>query len=522
MAGTASLRGSSMAHLSRRRFLEFGAAAAAVSLGAGPLARRAAAQAPRPGGIVKQAWLSSPRTLDPALAIQGDEYMIMHNIFDNLVRIDEKLQPQPQLATRWTADDQGKTWTFYLRPGVKFHHGKPLTAQDVVFTVERILDPKTASPGRSVLGTIEKMEAVDAGTVRFRLSAPYADLPLNLGATFGRILPSDRADKIATEPSGTGPFRLAEYRPGDRTRMVKNPDYWDTGKPYLDELWQVNLPQAAAQIASLAGGDVQMIFEVAVPFIPSLQRNAGVSVVEVKSPSFQPVTMASNQKPFDDNRVRLAMKHAVDREGIIKAVWQGHGVVGEDHPVPTVNPYYAPTTPKHAYDPAKAKQLLAEAGHPNGVSVELWTSNERVGLQELAVAVQQMAAPAGITLEVKTVPWSVFNSTVYKKKSLYVNNWFGRGTIDETLYAYFRTGGGWNEGDFSKPELDRILDEGRSTVDVEKRKKVYAQAQQFIHDEGHMVVPYHMNYVTAMRSNVKGYVVHPLRYCDFRWTYLEG
>ena len=121
--------------------------------------------------------------------------------------------------------------------------------------------------------------------------------------------------------------------------MVKNPDYWDTGKPYLDELWQVNLPQAAAQIASLAGGDVQMVFEVPVPFIGSLQRNPGVSVVEVKSPSFQPVTMASNQKPFDDSRVRLAMKHAVDREGIIKAVWQGHGVVGEDHPVPTVNPY---------------------------------------------------------------------------------------------------------------------------------------------------------------------------------------
>ena len=136
---------------------------------------------------------------------------------------------------------------------------------------------------------------------------------------------------------------------------------------------------------------------------------------------------------------------------------------------------------------ARAKQLLAEAGYPNGISVELWTSNERVGLQELAVAVQQMAAPAGIKLEVKTVPWAVFNSTVYKKKSLYVNNWFGRGTIDETLYAYFRTGGGWNEGEFSKPELDRMLDEGRSTVDMEKRKKIYAQAQQFIHDEGHMV-----------------------------------
>jgi peptide/nickel transport system substrate-binding protein len=519
---SASRRERTADELTRRRFLGLAALGAGVPLIGGPVARRASAQSPRPGGIVKQAWSSSPRTLDPALAIQGDEYMLMHNLYDNLVRIDEKLTPQPQLATRWAADESGRTWTFTLRPGVKFHHGKTLTAQDVVFTVERILDPKTASPGRPLFASVEKVEAADPQTVRFRLSAPYADLPMVLGATFGRILPSDRADKIATEPSGTGPFRMAEYRPGDRTRLVKNPDYWDQGRPYLDELWQVNVPQAATQVASLSGGDVQMVFEVPTSFIPSLRRSPAVTVVEVKSPSFQPVTMLSDQKPFDNSKVRLAMKYAVDRDAILKAVWQGHGAVGEDHPVPTINPFWAATTPKHAYDVAKAKQLLAEAGFPNGIESEFWTSNERVGLQELAVAVQQMAAPAGIKLDVKTVPWAVFNSTVYKKKPLYVNNWFGRGTIDETLYGYFRTGGGWNEGNFSKPELDRMLDEGRSTVDMEKRKKIYAEAQQFIHDEGHMVVAYHMNYVTAMRSNVKGYTVHPLRYCDFRWTYLEG
>ena len=126
------------------------------------------------------------------------------------------------------------------------------------------------------------------------------------------------------------------------------------------------------------------------------------------------------------------------------------------------------------------------------------------------MAVQQMAAPAGIKLEVKTVPWAVFNSTVYKKKALYVNNWFGRGTIDETLYAYFRTGGGWNEGEFSKPKLDRMLDEGRSTVDMEKRKKhLRRRRSSSSTTRATWSSRYHMNYVTAMRSNVKGYVGPP-------------
>ena len=215
------------------------------------------------------------------------------------------------------------------------------------------------------------------------------------------------------------------------------------------------------------------------------------------------------------------MKHLLDREGIIKALWQGRGTVANDHPVPDINPFYAPT-PQHTLDLARAKALLAEAGIPQGFSEEIWTSNERVGLQELAVAVQQMVAPAGIKLEVKTVPWSVFNSTVYKKKALYVNNWFGRSTIDETIHPYFRTGGSWNEGEYSNPKLDKLLDDGRSSTDPAKRKEIYAEVQKVISDEGHYAVAYHTQYVSAMRTTVKGYSLHPLRWCEFRNAYLEG
>jgi peptide/nickel transport system substrate-binding protein len=504
------------AAITRRRLLQL-----ALATGAVAASRGAAAQAPRQGGTLKMAWASSPRTLDPALGIQGDEYMLTQNIYDNLTRVDAKLQPQPMLATRWSSDPEARVWTFTLRPGVKFHHGRELKASDVVYTFERVLDPKTASPGRTAMGPIEKVEAVDDHTVRFRMSSPYADLPVNLGVTFGRILPADRADKITSEPSGTGPFRLAEFKPGERTRLVRFADYWDKPRPYLDELWQVNVPQQPSQVASLSGGDIHMMFEVPVPFIATLEKTPSVAVVSMKSTSFQPIVMSIAQKPFSDNKVRLALKLLLDREGIIKSIWQGRGTVANDHPVPDISPFWA-SLPQRTADLAKAKALLAEAGYPQGFSSEIWTSNERVGMQELAVAAQQMVAAAGIKLEVKTVPWSVFNSTVYKKKTLYVNNWFGRSTIDETLFPYFRTGGSWNEGEYSNPKLDKLLDDGRSATDPAKRKEAYAEAQKVISDEGHYAVVYHTQYVSAMRTAVKGYALHPLKWCDFRNAYLEG
>jgi peptide/nickel transport system substrate-binding protein len=512
--------------LNRRRFLQYGAIAAASVFQ--PLVflpsedgTLAASPAPQRGGTVKIAWASSPLSIDPALTLSGDEYMITAAIYDNLTRVDDKFVVHPQLATQWESNAHGDVWTFSLRRGVKFHHGRELTAADVVSTFERILDPKTGSPGRTTMGPIATVEAVDDYTVRFHLSIPYADLPVSLGTTFGRIIPADRVSLAATAPSGTGPFRLAEYRPGAYTRLVRFQNYWDQGRPYLDELWQVNIPAMASQMAALTGGSVHVVFEVPASYIPSLQGAPGVSVVEVKSPGFQPLTMKPTEKPFDDARVRLAMKYLVDREALIKAVWQGHATVGEDHSVPSFSPYYAATTPPHTYDVAKAKALLADAGYGSGVSVELWTSNERVGMQELAVAFQQMAAPAGVKVDVKTVPWSVHVATVYKKKPFYCNNWFGRASIDESLFPFFRSDGGFNDG-YSNKDVDALLDSGRSTIDPQKRKGFYSRAEQIIHEDGPWVVGYFTTYVTAMRSNVKGLSVHPLRWWDFREAYLES
>ncbi len=521
-----AMRGRDRSRLSRRDLFQLALAGGAAGA-LGSLIRTAApeaawAAAPRRGGILKMAWSSSPRVLDPALAISGDEYMISGNIYDNLTRIDEKFVAHPQLATSWQSNARGDVWTFNLRRGVQFHHGGTSTSRDVVFTFERILDPKTGSPGRTAMGPIEKVEAVDDYTVRFRLSEPYADLPVAVGWTFGRILPTDRAALISAAPSGTGPFKLQEFRPGEYTRMVRFDGYWDRGLPHLDELWQVNIPQTAGQVAALTGGSVHVMFEVPTPFIPALQRASGVTIIDVDSPGVQPVTMMQTFKPFDDARVRLAMKYLVDRETLIKTVWQEHATVGEDHPVPSLSPFWAATTPKHTYDVAKAKALLAQAEHGSGLNLELWTTNERVGMQELAVAVQQMIAPAGIKATIKTVPASVLFAEVEKKKPFYCDNWFGRPTIDQTLYPYFHTGAGLNTGGYSNKTLDGLLDQGRGVVNLQDRKAIYAQAEQIVHEDGPWLVAYFTTYVTAMRTSVKGQVVNPLRLWDFRRTYLEA
>ena len=515
-----------MARVTRRDILRWGAVAGvpgavqpATRLG---VPRSAwAADTPRQGGTLKIAWTSTPRKIDPALAISGDEFMITQAVYDNLTRINEKLEPLPQLATRWQSNERGDVWTFSLRSGVKFHHGRELTARDVVFTFERLLDPQTASPGRGAIGPVEKVEAVDDHTVQFRLSRPYVDLPVVLGTPFGRILPADRTELINEAPSGTGPFRLAEYRPGEHTRLVRFENYWDQGRPYLNELWQVNIPNVASIVAALTGGDIQAMFEVPIPYISTLSRTQNVALMEVQSPGFQPIVMLPTAKPFDNAKVRLAMKYLVNREAIIQSVWQGRATVAQDHPVPTFNPFYAATSPKHTYDVAKAKALLAEAGYPQGFNVELWTTPERSGMQELAVAAQQMTAPAGVRIEIKSVPYAVHTSTVWKKQPFYVSNWFGRATIDETLYPFFRTGGSYSEG-YTNRELDTILDEGRSQGDARKRKSLYAQAQQIISEDANWVVAYHTSFVVAMRRNVRNQLVHPLRYWDFRWTYLEA
>lgn len=475
----------------------------------------------KPGGELSFSVPSAPLRIDPALAGSSTEYIITNACYNTLLRVNPAFELELELAEDWQVSEDGLTYTFKIHTGVKFHHGKELTSEDVAYTLNRIRDEATASNGRALFTPIEAIETPDPATVVFKLTVPFADLPYHLGSTFSRIIPSDvDLAGLNAAPVGTGPFRLDVYQPGSQIVLVKNPDYWEEGLPYLDKVSIIQIPEQTAQAAALAAGQTHIFHDVTPQTVGQLEDSADVTVVEIPSPSFQPICMRCDMAPFDKVEVRQALKYSVDREGIVQAVLLGHGTVANDHHVPPTSPFWADTGTK-TRDIEKAKELLAQAGYGDGLDLELVASNERPGLVELATVVKQLAAEAGFRIELKIVPWDVFVAEHNETARFFATNWFGRASIDETLYPYLHTGANWNDEHYSNPEVDSLLEAGRATIDIEQRKELYAQVQQIVAEDGPALIPYHKTYITAHRNEVKGYQAHPLRFVDLRWTWLD-
>lgn len=499
--------------ITRKDFLRLlaGGAVAAASLPA--LSGAALAQAQ---GVLKISFRSSLVRLDPAFAISSDEYVATQAIFDNLTRLDETLSAVPGLAQTWESPDGGRTWLFTLRDGVSFHDGRPVEAEDVVFSIRRVIDPENGSPGLRALGPITDVTASDRLTVKFELEGPFAEFPAILTGTFARILPRDSGDEVDGAPVGSGPFKFVEWVRGQHLKLEANPDYWMEGSPQVKEVWLVSYPALAAEQAALASGDIHMMWDVPLNLVPVVSRLPDVDLVEIPSTSFQPIAMRSNEPPFDDSRVRQAVKHAINREQVLGFVLQGRGSIAQDTPVASSSAYHNADALAPAYDPERARQLLAEAGYPDGFQVNLFASHERSGCIETAQVVKPMLEAVGIRVDIQQMPWDRFLAEVWNKETMFVSNWVGRPTIDEQLYPFFHSTGSWNEYGYSNPEVDRLLDAARSELDVEKRREHYAQVQTILAFDGPAIISYFSNYATARSQKVEDIPVSPLKWVDLR------
>ncbi len=459
---------------------------------------------PRRGGTLRVAFASTITKFDPALASIMEEFHSALAIYEGLVRVDQNLAPQPGLATAWEASDDLLTWTFTLREGVTFQHGAPVTAQDVVYTYERILDPDLGSPAQNMLTAVERVEAVDDMTVRFSLNNPIADFLLYTASPRLVIVPHDyNAEQLASEPSGSGPFRLGEQRPGEQTTFIRNETYWDGSRPYLDDLRFVYIAESPTRVEALRSGTVDVIYQLGPEVAPVLEQSNDVRVSEIPGGGHTLIAMDVTAPPFDDLRVRQAFKHCVDREGVLQAVLQGRGMLGNDQPISPADPNWADVAPL-ANDIERAKELLAEAGYADGLEVTLTTSEVRPGMVPLSVAFQEMAKSAGITITIDQLPAETFWTEGYMQTNLFTGNWPMYESPDIMLSEGYQSGGAWHETGWDNPDLDALIVAARGEADPAERQDLYRQIQETISRDGGVIISTFRPFILAMRPNVQG------------------
>lgn len=513
--------------MNRRRFLKLAINSAAIAewaLAGCTLAPVAPATTPSPpaaqvGGALRVAFPGVPKQLDPALYTVIEEHQLGFALFDALVWIDAKLEPQPLLAEAWESTNDLRRWTFKLREDVKFHHGTPLTAEDVVYTFERILNPKLGSPFRGTLFFVEKLEAVDPYTVRFDLNAPSAELPILLGAPLARIVAHDYKDALlAAKPSGSGPFQFVEYTAGVGVKVARNQDYWQPDQPLLEAIEYRFMPYAL-QVAALRQGEIDLIAQLGAEDAAALATDADLLAVEAPSGAYQTIVMRATEKPFVDVRVRQALKLCIDRASVQRQVLQGKGNLGADHPVAPISPFVA-DLPVPRYDPEQARQLLTQAGYPRGLKLDLLTSTVRPGMVEMALAFQQTAKAAGVEIQVIRTSPQMYWSDYAGKVPFHTGNWGFRPSIDETFMVAYHSQSKGNESNWRNPDLDKLIDGARGERDVEQRRKLYQQAQMLLMDEGAVIIPYFKPTLMAQRRALHGFSPHPAGWLDFRSAYL--
>lgn len=477
---------------------------------------------PSRGGALRVSVDQAVAVLNPLMVRVDPEYLVAELLYSGLTRLAPDMTADPDLAESWTSTPDLTEWTFKLRPGLVFHDGSPCTAKDVAASFAAMLDPKTASPARANVGPIASVTAADDRTAVFKLSTPFADLPVTIAYTNARIVPaaiaSGKLDTLARSAVGTGPFKLVSYEPDRQVVVERNEAYYDRARPYLDRVEIVVYPDATAETSALISGDTDLLAGAEPSEFPRLQNADGVKPLRVPSGQFLNVNMGCDQKPFSDARVRRALALTVDREAMVGFVAQGFGTPGNDVPM---NPSYRfyKELPLRKPDIAAAKKLLADSGYPDGLDATLIASDKPSTRTQLGIAMREMAKPAGFRIDVQTMPHATYLEQVWKKGPFYVGFYNMQATADAIFSLLYTSNAAWNETRWNNADFDKLINEARGTADEAKRRDLYAQAQTLMHDQVPSVIPVFFDLLAAQRSYVHGYALHP-RGAVFRLDYV--
>jgi peptide/nickel transport system substrate-binding protein len=440
----------------------------------------AAGESPKAGGTLKIALESELRTLDPFRSSQRVERQVYYNMYDSLVTIDKSLAIKPGLATSYQFTDP-TTLQFSLRTGVKFHDGTDFNADAVKFNIDRVLTA-ASSPRKSELASVQSVDVKDPSTVIFHLKKPDAALLAQLVDRAGMILSPAAIAKGGADfgrnplGAGTGPFQFVEWKRDDHLTLKKNPNYWVAGRPYLDGVVYRPITDSNAALAALRTGDIDAAGTQAIANkdIASIKSDPSLVYKDIPGLSFGGIELNSGGGVFADKSKRQAVALALDRATIIKNVYFNVRVISRG-PIPPSS---------WAFDPGEQIYVNANVdkakGLATGFSFNLKAANTPDSIQ-LATLIKDQLSKAGITVNLQAEEFGqILNETEKHAFDGALIGWSGRIDPDGNMYGHFHTGGGFNDGQYSNPQVDSFLEQARTTTDQSKRKSLYDQAQKIL------------------------------------------
>lgn len=449
-----------------------------------------------------------PVQLDPAFASSDVEIAILNAVYDYLVDIDAANEIQPRLATDWEISDDGLTYTFNLAPNVTFHDGSPLSAEDVVWTFDRLRDPDAELPTTSLYSNIESITAEDESTVVFTLFETNPFFLYDLSDNHALILQAGTADP--SDFNGTGPFRVTNYSPENRIALAANEDYFIEGKPGVANLEIVFFADQAAAVDAVRGGQLDLVMRMPTPLFQTLQNTPGLTTVNIPTNGFDLVRLRSDQPPGNNPLVIEALKLATDRATIVDIVTLGLGAEGKDSPIgPTFQQWFAADLTAPARDPQRARELLAEAGYADGLQLDLHTPDTG-DRPDLAVVLQEQWAEAGINVNVIVEPESVYyGDDGWLEVPLGITGWGHRPYPQFYFEVMLTCDAIWNESHFCDPEFDQLVAQAGTTMDEAERTQIYAEMQQILLERGPIIIPYFFPQFGAISDQFTGFEVKP-------------
>jgi peptide/nickel transport system substrate-binding protein len=521
--------------VSRREFLRtatllgLSAGAAYAFAGVPGGARNAhAAEGPLPkGGTCKVGMqvqdLSTPHAY---ASLQSD---ITRQVCQYLTRTDQDNVTRPLLLRDWQVSEDLRTWTLNLRRGVKWHDGRAFTADDVVWNLQHLLDPET---GSSTLGLMKSymlnevetddggtttelwdanaIEKLDDHTVRLNLKEPQLAVPEHLFHYPNHMLDPAEGGQFGPGSNGTGPFRLVEAEVGVRAVLEAYDDYWGEG-PHLDRLEIIDLGgDTSAQLAALESKQIDILRDMNIGLIESVERMEHATFQSTPSGQTAVARVQVDKPPFDDPRVRKAMRLAIDTPKVLEIAHRGEGLAGEHHHVCPIHPEYADVG-SMPQDLERAKALLSEAGYPDGLDLEIACKTSPAWELDAVQAMQQMWRQAGIRVTINSMPASSYWD-IWTQVPFGFTDWAHRPLGIMALSLAYKSGGNWNETNYANPEFDRLLSKAEGIADPEARSEVMAEIERILQEDGPIVQPVWRAVFAAHNKRVKGFRLHPVMF----------